>query len=53
MARENKQVKDERSPELKNDLEARLDELGTDPAQVGTNMLVSREVRRACRLKLR
>jgi len=29
--------KDERSPELKRDLEAQLDELGTDPAQVGRN----------------
>ncbi|MGA9527201.1 MAG: hypothetical protein WBS24_03705 [Terriglobales bacterium] len=26
---------DERSPELKGDLQAQLDELGTDPAQVG------------------
>ena len=26
---------DERSPELKGDLEAQLDELGTDPGQVG------------------
>ena len=28
---------DERSPELKRDLEAQLDELGNDPAQVGIN----------------
>jgi hypothetical protein len=28
---------DERSPELKGDLEARLDDLGDDPAQVGEN----------------
>src|SRR5436309_5419936 len=27
---------DERSPELKGDLEAQLDELGDDPSQVGT-----------------
>src|ERR1700676_676507 len=27
--------KDERAPELKSDLEAQLDELGTDPGQVG------------------
>ena len=28
---------DERSPELKGDLEAQLDELGNDPAEVGAN----------------
>ncbi len=28
---------DERSPELKGDLEAQLDELGSDPRQVGMN----------------
>ena len=28
---------DERSPELKSDLEAQLDELGTDPGQVGVD----------------
>lgn len=28
---------DERSPELKGDLEARLDDLGDDPAQVGVD----------------
>lgn len=28
---------DERSPELKGDLEAQLDELGTDPSEVGMN----------------
>ena len=28
---------DERSPELKGDLEAQLDELGTDPGQVGVD----------------
>ena len=28
---------DERSPELKGDLEAQLDELGKDPAEVGAN----------------
>ena len=27
---------DERAPELKSDLEAQLDEIGSDPAQVGT-----------------
>jgi hypothetical protein len=30
-------TKDERSPELKGDLETQLDELGNDPAQVGRN----------------
>lgn len=28
---------DERSPDLRSDLEAQLDELGTDPAEVGIN----------------
>jgi hypothetical protein len=30
-----REPEDERSPERKGDLEARLDDLGTDPAQVG------------------
>ncbi len=30
-------IADERSPELKSDLEAQLDELGTDPGQVGVD----------------
>ncbi len=30
-------IADERSPELKGDLEAQLDELGTDPGQVGVD----------------
>lgn len=34
---EDLQTKDERSPERKGDLEARLDDLGDDPAQVGEN----------------
>ena len=33
--REGSNYKDERAPELKSDLEAQLDELGTDPGQVG------------------
>jgi hypothetical protein len=33
---ENRSI-DERSPELKGDLEAQLDELGNDPSQVGVN----------------
>lgn len=37
MANADDMTKDEHSPELKGDLEAQLDELGTDPAQVGTN----------------
>lgn len=32
---ERKRPLDERAPELKGDLEAQLDELGTDPSQVG------------------
>jgi hypothetical protein len=35
MAEHNKDKSDERSPELKDDLAAQLDELGTDPTQVG------------------
>ena len=35
MAAKNKNELDERSPELKGDLEAQLDELGKDPAEVG------------------
>lgn len=35
MADRNKNELDERSPELKSDLEAQLDELGKDPAEVG------------------
>ena len=36
MERENKpEVPDERDPELKSDLEAQPDELGSDPSQVG------------------
>jgi hypothetical protein len=30
-------IEDERSPELKGDLEAQLDDLGTDPGQVGVD----------------
>lgn len=37
MARVGGRIKDERSRELQSDLEAQLDELGTDPAQVGTS----------------
>ncbi|MBV8049792.1 MAG: GNAT family N-acetyltransferase [Acidobacteriaceae bacterium] len=37
MARNPIDHKDERSPERKRDLEAKLDELGTDPGQVGLN----------------
>jgi uncharacterized protein YbaP (TraB family) len=33
---ESKNINDERAPERKEDLEAQLDELGTDPSQVGT-----------------
>jgi len=33
--RSKREPEDERSPERKGDLEARLDDLGTDPAQVG------------------
>jgi hypothetical protein len=35
MSDEFKKFEDERSPERKNDLEAQLDEIGSDPAQVG------------------
>ena len=35
--REAPDATDERSPELKGDLQARLDDLGDDPAQVGEN----------------
>lgn len=35
MSRHSRKSEDERSPELKGDLEAQLDELGTDPGQVG------------------
>jgi hypothetical protein len=35
--REDFQPSDERSPERRGDLQARLDELGDDPAQVGEN----------------
>ena len=35
MERERKDDLDERSPELKRDLEAQLDEVGKDPAEVG------------------
>lgn len=35
--RENLEQSDERSPELKGDLQAQLDDLGDDPAQVGEN----------------
>lgn len=37
MAAEKERISDERSPELKGDLEAQPDELGNDPAEVGTN----------------
>lgn len=37
MANETKKQMDERSPELRSDLEAQLDELGSDPAEVGAN----------------
>ena len=37
MADKNDDQLDERSPELKGDLEAQLDDLGKDPAQVGAN----------------
>ena len=36
MTREKKERLDERSPELTDDLEARSDDLGKDPSQVGT-----------------
>jgi hypothetical protein len=36
MTDEFKKFEDERAPELKSDLEAQLDEIGSDPAQVGT-----------------
>ena len=36
MTNEKKQRLDERSPELKSDLEAQPDDLGKDPSQVGT-----------------
>jgi len=35
MSDEFKKFEDERSPERKSDLEAQLDEIGSDPAQVG------------------
>jgi len=35
MANKQHPVEDERAPERKSDLEAQLDELGTDPSQVG------------------
>ena len=35
--RDNSELADERSPELKGDLQAQLDDLGDDPAQVGEN----------------
>ena len=37
MAKHNDRDIDERSPELKGDLEAQLDELGSDPSEVGMN----------------
>ena len=37
MASERERLGDERSPELKGDLEARPDELGDNPAEVGMN----------------
>jgi hypothetical protein len=37
MAGEEERIRDERSPELKGDLEAQPDELGNDPAEVGMN----------------
>jgi hypothetical protein len=37
MERNNENSIDERSPELKGDLEAQLDELGDDPGQVGVD----------------
>lgn len=36
MTNENRDTRDERSPDLKKDLEAQPDELGNDPSQVGT-----------------
>lgn len=36
MRSENRDHQDERSPELKSDLEAQPDDLGRDPSQVGT-----------------
>jgi hypothetical protein len=36
MSDEFKKFEDERAPELNSDLEAQLDEIGSDPAQVGT-----------------
>lgn len=36
MTDEFKRFEDERAPELQSDLEAQLDEIGSDPAQVGT-----------------
>lgn len=36
MKNENRDARDERAPELKEDLEARPDELGKDPSQVGS-----------------
>ena len=35
MANKQQPMEDERAPERKSDLEAQLDELGTDPSQVG------------------
>lgn len=37
MANEKDRLKDERSPERKGDYEARPDDLGSDPSEVGTN----------------
>lgn len=37
MSGEKQDPSDERSPELKSDLEAQTDELGTDPSEVGAN----------------
>lgn len=37
MAKRDERNIDERSPELKSDLEAQPDELGSDPSEVGTN----------------
>lgn len=37
MANRDERFGDERSPELKGDLEAQLDELGSDPSEVGAN----------------
>jgi len=37
MTNEKNSEADERSPELRGDLEAQLDEMGSDPAEVGAN----------------